>query len=549
MRFRWWVLTLVSLALLVVAQPTLAQEQSGSIEGVVKDSSGGVLPGVMVEARSPAVVGVSTTVSNAQGIYRFPALPPGVYTVTATLEGFTPQRSEAVLALGQLLKIDLTMAVGGLSETVEVTGESPLIDVKQNASFATVSKEIIEKIPRGRDFTSVVSQAPGTNQEAYAGGIQVDGASGSENRFVVDGMDTTAMRSGTSNKTVPLDFIQEVQVKSSGYNAEFGGATGGVISAISKAGSNAMHGGGGMYFDSNKLRGAMRPTWRINPFTDAGGNFPGVKEEVYTADYPWKRYDPVLDLGGPLVKDKLWYWVGYSANRTNNERTTKFYYSPTKDYTRTFQWHDQDNYLNWNLNTQVGNNVRFKLNGATTWSRNRGTAPALQPNGSTFVDGSPTDGFTTATYPSTTAWPGDIDEYMDLMYGKTGSDYTNNLFSGSMDWVITPTFFVNVTAGSLTYDTFQPTELAGDRAIRNFASSNMTYLPGVIPDNLRYASSYADWPKSTSRTEKAYYSRLFLNANATVFKSFHGQHTMKFGARYERLSTDLLQGAQYPTLT
>jgi hypothetical protein len=69
-------------------------------------------------------------------------------------------------------------------------------------------------------------------------------------------------------------------VKSSGYNAEFGGATGGVISAISKSGSNAMHGSGGMYYDSNSLRGAMRPYWRINPFTDAGGNFPGVKEEV-----------------------------------------------------------------------------------------------------------------------------------------------------------------------------------------------------------------------------------------------------------------------------
>jgi hypothetical protein len=97
----------------------------------------------------------------------------------------------------------------------------------------------------------------------------------------------------------------------------------------------------------------------------------------------------------------------------------------------------------------VGNNVRFKLSGATTWSRNRGTAPALQPDGSTFVNGSLTDGYTTATYPSATAWPGDIGEYMDLMYGKTGSNYTNNLFSGSMDWVVSPTFFVNVTAGSL----------------------------------------------------------------------------------------------------
>ncbi len=150
-----------------------------------------------------------------------------------------------MLALGQLLRVDLSMKLAGLAETVHVTAASPLIDVKQNASFASIQQDLIERIPKGRDFTSVVSTAPGTNNEAYAGGIQVDGASGSENRFIVDGMDTTSIRSGTSSKTVLVDFIQEVQVKSSGYNAEFGGATGGVINVLSKTGSNVYHGSGG----------------------------------------------------------------------------------------------------------------------------------------------------------------------------------------------------------------------------------------------------------------------------------------------------------------
>ncbi len=88
-------------------------------------------------------------------------------------------------------------------------------------------------------------------------------------------MDTTNMRSGTSGKTVQVDFIQEVQVKSSGYNAEFGGATGGVINVISKSGTNAIRGSAGVYYTGQPLRGEVRPSWRINPWTDRGGIVPG----------------------------------------------------------------------------------------------------------------------------------------------------------------------------------------------------------------------------------------------------------------------------------
>lgn len=227
-----WGAWAVVLVCLVAAGTAAAQEQTGSIQGTVKDSSGGVLPGATVEARNTAMAGVSTAVSDAQGVYRFPALSPGVYAITATLQGFTPAKTENVtLSLGQLLTVNLALSVGAVSETVEVTGEPPLIDVKQAASFTTVSQDVIDRIPKGRDFATVVATAAGAQDESRAGGIQVDGSSGSENRFIVDGMDTTNLRTGVQGKTMLLDFVQEVQVKSSGYNAEFGGSTGGVISA------------------------------------------------------------------------------------------------------------------------------------------------------------------------------------------------------------------------------------------------------------------------------------------------------------------------------
>src|SRR6266511_1375450 len=109
--------------------PAIAQEQGGSIQGIVKDSSGAVLPGVTIEARSPSVVGVSTTITDTRGGYRFPALLSGVYEIKATLQGFaTRQLPDTQLQLGQILKVDITLSVAALSESVLVTAESPIID-------------------------------------------------------------------------------------------------------------------------------------------------------------------------------------------------------------------------------------------------------------------------------------------------------------------------------------------------------------------------------------------------------------------------------------
>ena len=267
---------------LVAAVPALAQEQRGSIEGVVKDSSGAVLPGVTVEARSPAMVGLQTAVTDGQGVFRFPALPPGKYVLTATLSGFaTVKLPELVLALGQLLKSDITMTPG-VAETVEVSGQTPLIDVKQNAASTSIVAEVIDRVPKGRDYTNLVQfTAPGANQESRAGGIQIDGASGSENRFVIDGIDSTDLRSGTSRQGLLDDFVQEVQVKSSGYNAEYRASTGGVISAITKSGGNRFHGSLGTYFTNDALQGAADAAARAHQ--------PGHRRAINTPDDNFSR--------------------------------------------------------------------------------------------------------------------------------------------------------------------------------------------------------------------------------------------------------------------
>ncbi|MEO5761225.1 MAG: carboxypeptidase-like regulatory domain-containing protein, partial [Vicinamibacteria bacterium] len=192
--------SLLCLLVLAFAIPATAQEQSGSIQGVVRDAQGGILPGVTVEARN-ANRGAVSAVSDNSGTFRFPALAPGNYEFTATLSGFSPAKSTATVALGQLLRVDLTLKIGAMSETVQVTGEAPLIDTKANAATATVSSETIDLIPKGRGLISVLTQIPGTNNETRGGGLMIDGASGSENRFLVDGVDRTNARTGSDSFT------------------------------------------------------------------------------------------------------------------------------------------------------------------------------------------------------------------------------------------------------------------------------------------------------------------------------------------------------------
>src|SRR5215210_1131049 len=248
---------------LLMAWPVAAQEQRGTIEGTIKDTSGAVLPGVTVEARSDNGA-VLTTTTNAEGVYRFPSLAPGMYALKVTLQGFNRGRNESVhIGLGQVKKVDFSLAPAGVTESVQVTAETPLVDVRQSARQTNIRAEQVELLPKGRDFTTLVTQAPGANNEAKLGGLSIDGASAGENRYIIDGIETTNLQTGTSGKNVIADFVEEIQVKSSGYTAEFGGATGGVINVITKSGTNDFHGNVGLQYQGSRLSGGSSPTLRL----------------------------------------------------------------------------------------------------------------------------------------------------------------------------------------------------------------------------------------------------------------------------------------------
>jgi outer membrane receptor protein involved in Fe transport len=505
--------------LLMVAATAFAQERTGGIAGTVKDSSGAILPGATVQATSPTLVGVQTAVADHQGAYRFPALTPGLYEITATLQGFTVAKvTDVRLGIGQQLKIDLALAVATLTESVTVTAVSPVIDVKQNAAVASISAEEIERLPKARDFTDLVKTAPGTQQERKSG-IQIDGAGGSEHRYVIDGMDTTGIRTGVSGQEMPVDFIQELQVKSSGYNAEFRATTGGVISAVTKTGSNVWRGGVGYYF-RNDNQPARRELRQLP--TDAS-----QAEYITRPEDDYVRHEPTFDLGGPILTNRAWFYVGTAPEFDRTARTVTY---RTGGATETYRQNEVDYNTIATVTGQLNSSMRLKgtvnlqsLKDVMGPTGSAGAFPTIEPDG------------TSTSNP--TLFPSPI--YLDTF---------DNFYVGALDWVVTSKLFANVTVGTYDYGTHGGG--AGEDLRHTFGTSNIqssSFNFPEIPDSLRFVSGYADLP-SSSVTKFDDFKRHAVNADLSYFANRWGQHSIKTGFQYERIGNSRLGGAQFPSI-
>ena len=532
---------MLALILTLFAGAATAQETRGSIEGVVKDSSGAVLPGATVEARDAQSGTVASAVSDTAGKYRFPSLTPGRYVVAANMSGFKKAQVENVdLLLGQVLQVNFSLEVGAITEDVQVTAESPIIDVKQNAAGAIVKREIIDLIPKARDFTDLSKSAPGTNNEGRGGGIMVDGASGSENRFVVDGLDTTSLRTGTSSTQVVSDFVEQVQVKSSGYNAEFRATTGGVISAITRSGSNRFSGEIGTYFSDDDWRGDIRKSIRLNPTNQT---LPA--QYTTTARDPRTVIEPVFTLGGPIVRDKMWFFAGYVPQFSDRSRTVTFTQNRAAG-PQTFEAKTEDHNITYNVSAQVTQSFRMKFSGAHQPQTGGLGLPALEPD---TIDGVPVPA---ADFRTSTANPAN---FPSVLYNKA----FNNSFRSINDWVVSPNLFVNVTGGYLKYGNHDETLTSfNTNTRRTFSGSNTCSptaqpntpacpFPELIPTNLQQPNGYADGIVN-SRAVRDDYSRFGISSDLTYFANWRGTHSLKGGFQYERLANDVLTGQQAPNI-
>ncbi len=371
---------LLAVLVALVAPTIFGQETTAGLQGTVKDPSGAVIVKATVEVTSPALIGAKRMETDQGGNYRFTNLPPGTYTINVTASGFRPYKQENItLAVGRLPTVDIKMGVGAVTETVEVSAEALLVDTAQSKVQTNIGDDVLMNVPTTRSFQGVIQFAPGARSEPLQAGYQIDGASNSENAYLVEGLETASVFDGHSAVNVPMDFIEEVQVKSSGFEAEYGGALGGVVNVIQKRGANDWHGDVFTYYQGSRFDAAPNPSLLKNPQIPANAN--GAKRldqppEVYNLKKDTYRYvTPGFSLGGSLVRDRLWLFASTAPELQTRARTVNFAASSGVPGDRTFHYNLNTYYSLARLDFLATQKIR--LYGAWSYSYQRGTGTSL----------------------------------------------------------------------------------------------------------------------------------------------------------------------------
>jgi hypothetical protein len=298
-----WVRALIVLIIAFgVASPAAAQGTTGSINGTVSDNSGAILPGVTITASGRAIMGRQTAVTNDQGQYRFPALPPGPYRLEYQLSGFsTVVREEIIVSVGFTATVNVQLQVATLAETVTVTGQSPVVDTQNSNVQTNFTQEMIKSLPNARDLWALIAVAPGTTMESFDVGGSRAGTQtgysaygrGDQVRVQVDGVNSTEDTGGTGYFN--YGAFEEVQIGTDSNDASM--PTPGVqINAVVKSGGNDFRGDLYTDFQHSSMQG-KNVTDEIRR--------KGLGEGTRITKY----YDPNLGIGGPIRRDKMWYFV------------------------------------------------------------------------------------------------------------------------------------------------------------------------------------------------------------------------------------------------
>ena len=289
------------LALTVAAGAFAQGSQTGTITGTAVDAQGLSLPGVTIAVSSPSMQGMRTAVTDINGNYSLPQLPPGGYLVVFTLSGFGGVEEMATVPLGGAVGVNAVMAPAGVTETVQVVGVVPA-EIQTTETASNLAVDEVNALPIGRSPFAIAAIQPGLNTNTpNAGQLAINGAFAYDNVYLIDGVDTNDNLFGTSNNLFVEDAIEETQVLTSGISAEYGRFSGGVVNVITKSGGNTFSGSWRTNLDN--------PTWEgLNPYE--------VENEVEREDILNQTHEATF--GGPIVRDRLWFFSSYRRARTTN---------------------------------------------------------------------------------------------------------------------------------------------------------------------------------------------------------------------------------------
>ena len=296
--------------LLAMAAPAFAQIQGGSISGTVKDEQGGVLPGVTITAQG--LDATQTFVTEGSGEYRFLNLAPGPYKITATLSGFTTVvREDVIVAVGRSVELPLSLKIATVAETITVVGESPVIDTRATGTATNFTADELAKIPTSRDPFALMRSVPGVlvdrvniggNETGQQSNFASKGTRPQDAVWTMDGINITDMAAtGASPTYYNYDNFEEIQVSTAGQDIKQ--PTGGMgLNLVVKRGTNSFKGGFRGYFDNDKMEGDNVPD-----------ELRAIGISKANSDHNKQISDYGFDLGGPIVRDRAWFYGSYSV--------------------------------------------------------------------------------------------------------------------------------------------------------------------------------------------------------------------------------------------
>jgi hypothetical protein len=514
--------TLLVISLFLCAGLLTAQQTNAKIFGTVQLEDGSLVPGVSVEATSPKLVGKSTAITDENGVFRLANLTPGVYKVVFSLQGFqTVTRENIQLALEQTLNLKINMKLGNIEEMVTITGQVAQIDVKSTTKGMTLTKEVFQTLPRGRNFDSLITAVPGVSSEPLLlGGTSVDGASGLENMYYIDGADTTNIVKGSSGQSASFDFVDEVQVKASGYQAEFGGSLGGVINVVTRSGGNEFHGEVLGYFNGSALRSKSRDILDLD-----------VKDSSKAVYYPYNTYYGVNDdqkfeggfnLGGYIFKDKLWFFGSVIPSYYTNTRTTTYINGDVRPWKRT------ENQMNFalKLTSQPIKNLRLGASMVNNFFKYKGDLSNF------FGNSKPARSYDDYgfSYPNLSG-----NFSADLSLGN------NFMFSARVGYFKTDE---NKQLVQSTEPCFQfMTEAPGGY----FKTTNIGLLD--VPAAYQKAAGYINYARANSYAIKSNISeKLSVSGDLSYFVNLGGEHSWKAGFSWSRRGQNVDNTASFPVI-
>jgi hypothetical protein len=480
-----------------------AQETSGSVRVVVMDPTGAVIPEAPVNLTGPGVPQPISSDSARDGSVLFRQVPPGIgYVVSVSAPKFRITKIDGVVVeLGKTTTLEVRLQIGEVTQTIEVAEPEAILDTQSSSSAITIDKSFFDILSKGRSFYDLIAIAPGARNEGKSAGYQIDGASGAENTFYLNGTEVTDIQGGTlaGSNRLPVEMVQQVQVKNGVMEAQYGGAMGGVVNTVLRSGQNQFHGQAGFYWTGDGVTARPRPQLGLDPNDDNHSVYFQIPQDSFS------HWNPVLEVGGPLIRNKLFFFAGYMPQLESIRRTVNF----TKGEVGTYSQDVTQQFLATKVDYVPAS--RLRLNMSWVWNPYKVTGVLPSSQG--------TDAFTNN-------------------WAEQGSYTGNNILAGEIVYLASSKLIISFRGG-YTYNGYN--NMYGIPSVTAiYYLGQSTTLP---PPALQAPNGWVN--QAVAATSYDQNRRMNLNGDISYIANWHGQHTIKAGWQMNRLSNDVLSSS-YP---